>query len=275
MQSLGDALQGYVAVLDERRKQRGVAPPNAQPPKPGAQDEVCPICNGAGWRRPDVPYGDPRFGQPVPCVCKEREIEERQQREEERRQAELDRFFSLKPFADKTFATFDPKTPGLREAYSVAQAYANDPQGWLLLMGSFGTGKTHLAAAIAHERLASGSSVYFAIVPELLDHLRSAFAPSSELSYDEMFDKIREVELLVLDDLGAENGTAWATEKLFQLINYRYNLRIPTVITTNNQLHARMDERVRSRLADLSLVQQVTIKAQDYRPRNTRGAARR
>jgi len=284
MQSLGDALQGYVAVLAERRRQRDAEGAEgrraraerdrALGPLQSTPEDVCPICGGACWLRVDVPFGDPRFGQPVPCVCKEREMEERHRLEEERRQTELDRFFSLRPFAEKTFESFEPRTPGLREAFAVARDYADDPQGWLLLMGSYGTGKTHLAAAIAHERLAAGSSVYFAVVPELLDHLRSAFAPGSELSYDEIFDKIREVELLVLDDLGAENGTAWATEKLFQLINYRYNYRMPTVITTNNQLHSRMDERVRSRLADLSLVQQVTIKAPDYRPRNTRGARR-
>jgi len=218
--------------------------------------------------------GDPSFGQPIPCACKEREIEERRRRN-------LDRFFSLKPFSAKTFETFDATLPGVREAYEVARRFAENVAGlssdeprWLLLMGGYGTGKTHLAAAVAHCWLAAGQSVFFAVVPDLLDHLRAAFAPSSEVPYDEMFDTIREVELLVLDDLGAENGTAWATEKLFQLINYRYNEGLPTVITTNQQLHTRMDERIRSRLSDLSLVQSVMIKAQDRRPRNT-GTGRR
>jgi DNA replication protein DnaC len=281
VQSLGDALQGYVAVLAERRRRRAAQrDEGAEPdtlgggPLKQTRDEICPLCGGAGWLRLDVPFGHPKFGQPTPCKCKERELEERRRREEDQRLAELDRFFSLKPFADKTFDTFDPRVPGLREAYVVAQTYAEDPQGWLLLMGGYGTGKTHLAAGIAHERLAAGSSVYFAVVPELLDHLRAAFAPGSEVTYDDMFDKVREVELLVLDDLGAENGTAWATEKLFQLINYRYNYRMPTVITTNNQLHSRMDDRVRSRLTDLSLVQPVVINAKDYRPRNARSGMR-
>ncbi|MBF6589640.1 MAG: ATP-binding protein [Ktedonobacterales bacterium] len=225
--------------------------------------DICPLCGGAGYLRQELACDDPFFGQPVPCKCKERELEER-------RRQELDRFLSLKPFADKTFETFDPKLPQVREAYDIARRYASDPPGWLVISGSFGCGKTHLAAAIAHQRLATGSSVFFAVVPDLLDHLRAAFAPTSEITYDAMFDRIREVELLILDDLGAENGTAWAQEKLFQLINYRYNYRIPTVITTNNQLQSRMDERLRSRLADLSFVRHVVIKAPDHRPRNAR-----
>jgi DNA replication protein DnaC len=152
--------------------------------------------------------------------------------------------------------------------------YAEQPQGWLVLRGGYGTGKTHLAAAIANYRLAAGSPVFFSIVPDLLDHLRGAFAPNSELTYDALFDRIREVELLVLDDLGAENGTAWATEKLFQLLNYRYNFRTPTVITTNSRLLSHMDDRIASRLSDVGLVQNVVIDAPDFRKRHTAGAPR-
>jgi len=279
MTALGSAMQGYLTVLARRRQSRTseTATPTrarAAAPRRAPAENVCPVCHGAGYYRLDVPVGDPSFGQPIPCACKEREIEERRRRN-------LDRFFSLKPFSAKTFETFDVTLPGVREAYEVARRFAENVAGlssdeprWLLLMGGYGTGKTHLAAAVAHRWLAAGQSVFFAVVPDLLDHLRAAFAPSSEVPYDEMFDTIREVELLVLDDLGAENGTAWATEKLFQLINYRYNEGLPTVITTNQQLHTRMDERIRSRLSDLSLVQSVTIKAQDRRPRNT-GTARR
>lgn len=276
MTSLRDALRAYQTSLHRRHggdgtggAGGGAGHDNGGAPH-AADSDVCPHCGGAGYVRRDVPVGDPNFGQPLLCVCKEQELDERRRREDERRRHELDRFFSLQPFSEKTFETFDPGLPGMREPFEAARAYAENPNGWLVLMGGYGTGKTHLAAAIAHRRLAAGTSVYFAVVTELLDHLRAAFAPASQVTYDEMFDKIREVELLVLDDLGAENSTAWATEKLFQLINYRYNLRIPTVITTNNQLHAHMDPRLRSRLSDLSLVQNITMKAQDHRPRNTR-----
>jgi DNA replication protein DnaC len=267
MLALGEATETYVTAL------RAAFPtPMRERAEGGSRTrvvaaEVCPSCHGAGFVRDDVPVGDPSFGQAVPCVCKERALEER-------RRADLRRMSSLDAFHDKTFATFDSSIPGLREAYEVARRYAEDPQGWLVLSGGYGAGKTHLAAAIASERLAAGQSVFFSITPDLLDHLRATFAPTSETPYDELFDKVREAGLLALDDLGAENGTAWATEKLFQIINYRYNYRMPTVITTNNRLLSHMDERIRSRLSDISFVRHVVIDVPDYRERHT-GARRR
>ena len=275
VEPIGGAMQRFLTVLAERRRQRaGGNGDDGDPPRRPDPEDVCPICGGAGYVRLDVPVGDPRFGLPVPCACKEREFEERRRMEEERRILELDRFFSLKPFGDKTFETFNPRVAGVKEAYEAARTFAEDPTGspyrWLVLMGGTGVGKTHLAAAIAHRRLAARSSVFFAVVPDLLDHLRAAFAPSAEMPYNEMFETVREVEMLILDDLGSENSTAWATEKLFQIINYRYNYRMPTVITTNSRLFEHMDERIASRLSDTSLARTVMIEASSRRPRATR-----
>ena len=232
---------------------------------------VCPLCHGAGYVRLDVPMGDPAFGQAVRCQCKERQIEERDR-------LNLRSVSNLDPFRDKTFESFDVALPNMREPVDIARHYADDPLGWLVFRGGYGCGKTHLAAAIANVAEQSGQRVVFAIVPDLLDHLRATFAPNSDVAYDALFEKVRESALLVLDDFGAENSTAWATEKLFQLINYRYNYRMPTVITTNHRLLAHMDERIRSRLSDLGLVRHVAIEAADYRERHTgrppRGASR-
>ena len=227
----------------------------------------CSVCHDVGYLRVDLPVTDPSFGKPIPCECRVREWDEQ-------RRQDLRRISSLDPFKDKTFESFNQRVVGVCEAYDVARSYAAEPTGWLVLRGSYGCGKTHLAAAIANAALASGEHVFFSIVPDLLDHLRAAFAPSSELGYDELFERVREAGLLVLDDLGAENGTAWASEKLFQIINYRYNLRMPTVITTNNRLVSHMDERLASRLSDIGLVRTIAIDAQDYRRRNTGAASR-
>jgi len=180
---------------------------------------------------------------------------------------------SLGAYPDKTFETFAAKRPGLSPeqngqlaaAYEVAARYAENPQGWLLLIGSYGTGKTHLAAAIANYRLrAFGEQALMITIPDLLDHLRAAFGPSSETAYDDLFDQVRQAPLLVLDDLGAESSTAWAQEKLYVLFNHRHARRMPTVITTNQDVDM-MDGRIRSRLLDQSLTQTFQFSVPDKR----------
>ncbi len=226
---------------------------------------LCPICRGAGYLRADVAYGHPNFGKPIACECKEIERIARRRRQ-------LQDVSNLGELQDKSFENFNPNTSrSVYNAYHIAVEYAEDPYGWLVLIGKVGCGKTHLAAAIANRLLARGSLVLFSTVSDLLDHLRATFAPSSTEVYDQLFQKMREAALLVLDDLGAQQSSPWANEKLFQLLNYRYNSRIPTIITTNNTGLQGVEERIRSRMIDTSLVTRITFEdAIDYRQRNPR-----
>lgn len=218
-----------------------------------------------GFVTRDVPVGHPDFGKAFPCVCQRDALKTH-------RREYLRRLSNLEALADKTFETFQVNLPGLSDeenitlsrVYQQALSFAAEPKGWLLLEGSLGCGKTHLAAAIANYRLAQGDSVLFMTVPDLLDHLRTTFSPTSDITYDELFDRVRNVSLLVLDDLGAESPTPWAQEKLFQIINHRYLHRLSTVITTNVDLD-RIDPRVRSRLTDRSLTLGITIALPDFR----------
>jgi len=223
------------------------------------------ICGGLGVIRYDVPVGDPRFGKLFRCP---NNIAEHDTTWQER----LRSISNLDAFAGKTFDSFettsamtsDSERRSLLMALEAAERFAAEPDGWLLFEGTYGCGKTHLAAAIGNQRLGMGDQVLFITVPDLLDHLRASYGPSSEMGYDDTFDRVRKASLLILDDLGVENPSSWAQEKLFQLLNYRYNHRLPTVVTTNADVD-RLDGRIRSRLLDEALIHRVHISAPDYR----------
>jgi len=170
------------------------------------------------------------------------------------------------------FANFDSKRlslpddvrQNLEQAFKIARDFARVPQGWLIFEGLNGCGKTHLAAAIANQLRETGKEVLFIVVPDLLDHLRSSFAPESRISYDALFEKIKKMPILVLDDFGEHSATSWAQEKLYQLINYRYNARLATVMTTCLNLEE-IENRVSSRMVDPSISLVFNIIAPDYR----------
>lgn len=218
--------------------------------------------------RYDVPLSDPRFGRLEPCVCRAAEIAAGA-RERLFELSRLDRLSHL------TFENFEERgnknakfmTPqdvhSLQSAKEMAENFARNPQGWLLIEGGYGCGKTHLAAAIANFAVSMGTPTLFITVPDLLDTLRFAYS-DPETTFEARFEEVRNASLLILDDFGTQNATAWAQEKLFQIMNYRYINKLPTVITTNLMLDE-IESRIRSRLQDEEFVAHVRITAPDYR----------
>ncbi len=231
------------------------------PPDPGPEPEpTCPICHDHGYVRHDVPLGHPDFGRAFPCACQGDELRER-----------LRRRSNLGPLSNRTFDTFnrdgrdqlsEPARQRVRAAAEECEAYASAPDGWLILDGPSACGKTHLAAAIANRQIEMGNEVFFTVVPDLLDHLRATYGPNSDVTYDELFESVRNSPFLVLDDLGTQSSSSWAQEKLFQILNYRYNAALPTVITTNHQ-PSELDARLRARLTDTKISHTVHVRLWD------------
>jgi DNA replication protein DnaC len=152
----------------------------------------------------------------------------------------------------------------LKKAFDLAYEFAKAPEGWLVFSGGVGCGKTHLAAAIANYRYQNKKPALFVVVPDFLDHLRSTFSPESKTSYDRLFESVKSSPLLILDDFGQQSTTPWAQEKLYQMINHRYNSRLPTVITTTATAEE-LDSPISSRFVDPKLSMMFNIMAPDYR----------
>ncbi|MFC2016854.1 ATP-binding protein [Chloroflexota bacterium] len=225
----------------------------AEEPEEASPSSACPVCKGAGFVHPLLASGKPDFSQVIPCSCTQKELSKE-------RQTRLQQYSNLGLLTRLTFDNLLPQgrsgSPINQEqfshTYEAAKAFAAEPKGWLVLVGPSGCGKTHLAAAIANECLSHGYPVFFIATPDLLDHLRSAFSPDSEMPYDKFFDQVRNAPLLVLDDLGAQASTLWAKEKLDQLLTYRFNSKLPTVIVTITPI-SELGDRIRTRLTDPKL----------------------
>lgn len=169
-------------------------------------------------------------------------------------------------FESRTFETFDrSKAP---DAYDVCYEYAHDTKSLeqgnsLLMYGKVGTGKTHLAAAIANYLVDTGTSVLFDTYTNHLNKLKAEFTTQGNGTY---LEKLKSVPLLVLDDVGKEKQTEWSRAVMFDVINCRYERMLPIVITTNYDskgLEEYFDEAVFSRLCEMCSA--ITIDADDYR----------
>ena len=188
-----------------------------------------------------------------------------------------------------TFCKFHPDGAGsaseseqdaLHEALKTTREFAEKPENWLYLHGGPGSGKTHLAVAIANEQIKEGTSVTYWSLPDLLDYLRRTFSTSNDSTFYSLFESVRNSELLIIDDFGVQQGTDWALEKLFQLIAFRHDRRLPTVIVGPPIIGSGIDDSnldrwrdkhqwksIRSRLDDHHVVTRRIMGAPDYRNR--------
>ncbi len=127
----------------------------------------------------------------------------------------------------------------------------------LLFTGQVGSGKTFLACCIANALLKKRRRLLFAVVPDLLDQIRFTYEPGKgqdELTEFDILDTARRVPLLILDDLGAHNYTEWTRNRIYSIINYRLNHRLPVIVTTNivlEDLEEYLGERTTSRLLEM------------------------
>lgn len=103
----------------------------------------------------------------------------------------------------------------------------------LILVGNNGVGKTHLACSIANKLIENGIPVIYGTLINLLAELRNSYDTENNISEMEIIKLYKNVELLIIDDLGKEKPSEWGLEKVFTIINSRYENNLPVIITTN------------------------------------------
>ncbi|MDR3270628.1 MAG: ATP-binding protein [Peptococcaceae bacterium] len=163
----------------------------------------------------------------------------------------------------------------LRAAVDFCASCAQHPDGLgLFFTGPVGSGKTFLAAAMANDLLRQGVQILFVVVPDLLDEIKSTYDQHSEISEYDLIETARTVQVLILDDLGAHNYTDWTINKIYTILNYRLNEKLPTIITTNlsvREMGEFLGDRTTSRVVEMTQGYQLScdrdIRLQKYQRR--------
>lgn len=116
--------------------------------------------------------------------------------------------------------------------YSEKLANSAERKG-LILVGNNGVGKTHLACSIANELIKNGIPIIYGTLINLLAELKNTYDVDNNISEMKIIKLYEKVDLLIIDDLGKEKPSEWGLEKLFTIINSRYENNLPVIITTN------------------------------------------
>lgn len=156
---------------------------------------------------------------------------------EKARQEKISKAFKMAKmpprYIGKTFSDYEV-TADNSAAVEAAKEIIKNPQSGLYLYGKSGTGKTFLAAIIAQELIRAGKTVIFGDVPSLLDDLKDTFDKKNSDTLSNLTNLLCNADVLVLDDLGTENPTEWAVERIYTIVNQRYNAGDKPIIVTSN-----------------------------------------
>lgn len=209
--------------------------------------ERCPfgLCDGGGF----VVDDEQRVA--VPCRCRAQLVGRRKARS---LSAVIPRRYAEVGF-DRNPVALMPETVVRPVRAFVRRLEDNLAEGrGLWLFGDVGTGKTTLAMVVAKAALEAGHSVAIYSMPRLLNEIRRTYEASSDDSYTDLLDRLAQVDLLHVDDLGAERSSPWVLEQLYAIVNARYEAQRSMTITTNlshEQLVEQVTPRTVSRLREM------------------------
>src|SRR2546422_5529335 len=235
--------------------------------------DICPLCQGTGWK--SIAIGSERGVTRCDCRLQARTLALLAAARIPKRyeHCELSNFDFDGPHAHLM--------PARMAACKFVEEYPLDNAG-LLLIGSIGVGKTHLAVGIIKELILSkGIACLFYDYRELLKQIQNSYNDTVKATELEVLRPVFETEVLVLDELGAVKPTEWVWDTVSLILNARYNDKRTTIITTNfdnkpagalagprgaareETLGDRIGERMRSRLHEMCRI--IKMEGEDFR----------
>jgi DNA replication protein DnaC len=203
------------------------------------------VCDGSGWIEVDDMTARP-------CECRAIKAKRKQSR---RLGTGIPKRFRGVGFDRQPIADMDPAlTREIRLFVRDINTNLDKGRG-LWLFGDVGTGKTSLAMLVSKAALEAGRSVAIYSMPRLLSDIKDTYEDRSDRSYMELFERVVGVDLLHIDDLGAEKRTDWVLEQLYSIINERWQEQRSIIVTTNlfdvDELREQIGQRTVSRLHEM------------------------
>lgn len=230
-----------------------------QEPANFVDDEICPKCFGSGM---EVVAGKGARQ----CECRKKNSQNKL----------IEKSKVPKRYYNCHFQSYKVSTPSQQKAFNFASKLAMEYPAvdrGLLLMGTVGVGKTHLAVSIIKALTERGFSSLFYEFGSLLKEIQDSYNPNTKSSELKILSNVFEAEILVLDEIGASKPTDWVKDTMAHVINTRYNDKKLTIFTTNymderksdkdETLEDRIGVRLRSRLFEMCRT--VKIEGNDYR----------
>ncbi|MEG0766950.1 MAG: ATP-binding protein [Clostridia bacterium] len=221
----------YLLEHEAKRYNETAAAPNGY---------ACAECNNKGWIDVVRDGGVVR----IPCRC--------QKIRKTLRLAQKSGLSTL--LTACTFSRYETKAPWQSQLKDAAMRYAKSPEGWFYLGGQVGCGKTHLCTAIVGAMLKQGKSARYMMWRDGIATLKAMRRGEDGDAYNDGMGELKTVDVLYIDDLFKGSITDADKNIAFELVNARYNARLPTIFSGEKTIQAlcEIDEAVGSRILQLA-----------------------